>query len=106
MKKILFVTILILILCAGGMLGYINYKKSSTETRVIKYLKTEENVSEEKIDSTEPFLANLPGDRNFMVSVSLKGDQNLYYYYENEDNQIVLESYTDENGYEHVHNAK
>lgn len=102
MKNKFLVVILIILVVAGGIFGYITYQKNNLESSVIEYLTTKEDITEENIVSTESFIANLPGNRNFLVSVKLKNDQNTYYYYKNEDNQIVLESYTDEKGYEHV----
>ncbi|WP_148629505.1 DUF3139 domain-containing protein [Bacillus sp. E214] len=93
-------TVLILLTFIGIGLGYIQYKKSTVEQRIIEYLTTEENISKNDIISSEPFIANLRGDKNWMVSIRLKDDNKTYYYYKNK-NEVILESYV-ENGVEHV----
>ena len=40
---------------------------------VIEYLTVKEDISEESITS-EPFIANLSGDKNWMVSVKIEDD--------------------------------
>ncbi|UNL87484.1 hypothetical protein [Priestia koreensis] len=99
MKKIGIALLVVLILIGAGF-GYVQYKKSSVEKSVIHYLKTEKNLSSDDIISTEPFMANLKGDKNWMVSVKLKDDDKTYYYYKH-NKKVMLESYT-ENGVEHV----
>lgn len=80
--------------------SYIQYKKSSVEQSVNKHLTTAKNISNKDIIYSEPFIANLQGDKNWMVSIKLKDDNKTYYYYENK-NEIILDSY-EENGVEHV----
>ncbi|MCD4838986.1 hypothetical protein LRS37_08875 [Neobacillus sedimentimangrovi] len=80
--------------------SYIQYKKSSVEQSVTKYLTTEKNISKNDIISSKPFIANLQGDKNWMVSIKLKNDDKTYYYYKSK-NKVILESYV-ENGVEHV----
>lgn len=92
--------LLILFIFIGIGFSYIQYKKSSVEQGVIKYLTTEKNILNKDIISSEPFIANLQGYKNWMVSIKLKDDNKTYYYYENK-NEIILESY-EENGVEHV----
>ena len=99
MKKIGIVLIVIVFFVVVGF-GYIHYKKSNVEDSVIEYLTTEKNISEDDIISSEPFIANLKGNKNWMVSIKLKNDDKTYYYYKNND-EIILESYV-ENGIEHV----
>ncbi|OLN23946.1 hypothetical protein BTO30_00515 [Domibacillus antri] len=99
MKKIGTV-LLILFTFIGIGFSYIQYKKSNVEESVIKYLTTEKNISKRDIISSEPFIANLQGDKKWMVSIKLKDDEKTYYYYKNK-NEVVLESYV-ENGVEHV----
>ncbi|MED3623152.1 hypothetical protein [Neobacillus thermocopriae] len=84
MKKIGTV-ILILLIFIGMGFSYIQYKKSNVKKSVTKYLTT---------------VANLPGDKNWMVSIKLKNDDKTYYYYKSK-NKVILESYV-ENGVEHV----
>lgn len=99
MKK-LGTILLILLTFIGSGFGYIQYKKSNVEQNVIDYLTTENNISKSDIISSEPFIANLQGDKNWMVSIQLKDDDKTYYYYKNK-NEVILESYV-ENGVEHV----
>lgn len=75
------------------IIGYVQYKFISSENEVTNYLTVNEGFSEDSID-TEPFIANLEGDKNWMVSVKIKGDSTTYYYYLNDKNKVVLESYT------------
>lgn len=99
MKKIGVILGIILILIGIGF-GYVQYKKSTTENSVIEYLITEKNIPKDDIVSSEPFIANLEGDKNWMVSIKLKNDTKTYFYYKH-NNEIILESYT-ENGREYV----
>ncbi|MTT32837.1 hypothetical protein GMB86_12555 [Terrilactibacillus sp. BCM23-1] len=99
MKKIRTVLLILFILIGIGF-SYIQYKKSNVELSVIKYLTTEKNISNGDIISSEPFIANLQGDKKWMVSIKLKDDDKTYYYYKNKD-KVVLESYV-ENGVERV----
>lgn len=97
-KKGIVVMVLISILIASPF-AYIHYKKTSVEKSVINYLTTEKNISKTDIISSEPFIANLQGDKNWMVSIKLKDDNKTYFYYKSKD-IIILESYV-ENGEEH-----
>lgn len=99
MKKIGMV-LLILFIFIGIGFSYIQYKKSNVEESVIKYLTTEKNISKSDIISSEPFIANLQGDKNWMVSIKLKDDNKTYFYYKSKG-KVILESYT-ENRVEHV----
>ncbi|WP_273126889.1 hypothetical protein [Bacillus weihaiensis] len=99
MKKALAIVLIVLIFIGIGF-SYIQYKKSYVEQRVIEYLTTEKNISRSDIISSEPFIANLQGDKNWMVSIRLKDDDKTYYYYKN-NNKVILESYI-ENAVEHV----
>ncbi|MDM5292334.1 hypothetical protein QUF81_03730 [Peribacillus simplex] len=102
MKKIRYTLLVLLILIGIGFtgFGYIQYKKSNVEDSVIKYLTTEKNLSKKDITSSKPFIANLKGDKNWMVSIKLKNDNKTYFYYKS-NNKIILESYT-EDGVEHA----
>lgn len=90
----------VLIIFIGIGFTYIQYKKSNVEDSVIEYLVTEKNISKDNIISSEPFIANLQGNKNWMVGIKLKNDDRTYYYYKNK-NEVVLESYV-ENGVEYV----
>ncbi|GAB2542470.1 hypothetical protein GCM10026983_11150 [Gracilibacillus alcaliphilus] len=39
-----------------------------------------------------------------MVSIKIENDTNTYFYYKNTDDEIILESYTNENGEENILN--
>ena len=91
MKKVITIFLVLIIFIAGGF-SYIQYKKSDVEESVIDYLTTKENVVWDDIVSSEPFISNLKGDKNWMVSIKLKNDDNTYFYYKT-DNKIILESY-------------
>lgn len=94
------IIIAVLLIFIGIPLGYIQFKKNNVEQHIIEYLTTEENILKSNIISSEPFIANLRGEKNWMVSIKLKDDNKTYYYYKNKNNEVILESYT-ENGVEH-----
>jgi len=80
--------------------GYVQYKHASTENAVRDYLFVSEGLSMDSVE-TDPFIANLQGHKNWMVSVKIEGDPKTYYYFVNDEEQVVLESYV-ENGVENV----
>lgn len=86
MKKILIAVAVIAI----GVTAYIQGKQYIARAEVKEYLEAEgADVSE--LDS---FIANLSGDKNYMVAVELNGDEGHYYYYYDRDKEkVVLESY-------------
>ncbi|WP_026683367.1 DUF3139 domain-containing protein [Heyndrickxia coagulans] len=100
-KKILIMIILIIIV-VGSSFAFIYYKKSSTKNSVVEYLTTEKNIPKKNIIQSKPFIANLKGNKNYMVSVKLKNDNKTYYYYK-DNGKVILESYV-KNGKEHVIN--
>lgn len=91
---------LILLLLIGIVFGYIQFKLLNVEKSVMEYLTNEKDISKNDIISSDSFIANLEGDKNWMVSIKLKDDDKTYYYYKS-TGEIILESYT-ENGVEHV----
>lgn len=91
---------LILLLLVGIVFGYNQFKMLNVEKSVMEHLTNEKNISEDEIISSESFIANLEGDKNWMVSIKIKDDDKTYYYYKSKG-EIILESYT-ENGVEHV----
>ena len=99
MKKIGTILLVLFIFIAIGF-SYIQYKKSDVEDKVIEYLTTEKNISKDDIISSEPFISNLKGNKNWMISIKLRNDDKTYYYYKN-NHKIVLESYV-KNGVENV----
>ena len=96
MKKI-GIRLFILIILLGSVFFYL---KHDLEQDVIDYLIEEKNVDKGDIIVSDSFISNLPGSKNYMVSIKLKNDNRTYRYYR-KDGQIILESYT-ENGREHV----
>ncbi|MGG0473745.1 hypothetical protein ABEY96_16305 [Priestia aryabhattai] len=93
MKKIIII-ILSLVIAIGSVSVYINYKKYSSKVAVENYLMHEKNINKKTIEKLEPFIANLQGDKKWLVYVKLRGDDKKYYYYkDNKDNKVVLESY-------------
>ncbi|GIO21448.1 hypothetical protein [Oceanobacillus sp. J11TS1] len=99
MKKIIWIIILII---GIGISGYFFCAKNNLENDVIEHVMVEKNIPKENIVSSKAFVANLPGVRNYMVSIKIENDTNTYFYYKNKNDEIILESYTDENGEEHV----
>lgn len=82
--------------------GYVQYKFNSTEKAVIECLTVQEQLPRDSFH-TETFIANLPGSRNWMVSVRTEDERKVYYYYLNGEGRLVLESVT-VNGSENVLN--
>ncbi|WP_404408044.1 hypothetical protein [Jeotgalibacillus malaysiensis] len=99
MKKAGVILLLLVLLSATGF-GFMKAVQASVEKSVIEYLITEKNISEDEILVSEPFIANLPGEKNWMVGIRLKNDEKTYYYYRS-NGEVLLESYS-ENGIETV----
>lgn len=83
-----------MILVACGF-GYVKYQQYTVENAVIKYLKTDKAIPSEKIN-TEPFIANMSGNKNWMVKVKIEGDSKVYSYYKNKEGKVVLDSYIED----------
>lgn len=92
MKKfVIFLGIVILI--GLSIFGYIETKKYLVKNDVHTYLLKEKNIKEADIEVLDPFVANLDGDKNWLVYVKIKNDSKKYYYYKNSDtDRILLES--------------
>lgn len=88
-SKILIVVLLVIAL----VIGYVSYKKNSVKIAVENYLETELGIEEQDIIESTPIVANLSGDKNWLVFIKLKNDPKGYYYYKHKD-EIILESYT------------
>lgn len=102
-KKRIYTTLTIfVIIIIGGWSLYIDSKKEQLEEMVYKHLVEDKQVPKNEIMSVTAFNANLPKEKNYLVSVKLMNDANTYYYYRKSNGSIVLESYTDENREEHV----
>jgi ABC-type phosphate transport system substrate-binding protein len=100
--KVIYKFLLCLVSIIITAIGYVQYKFITTENEVMEYLTVNEKHQEESI-KTKPFIANLSGDKNWMVSVMIKEDNKKYYYYLNDEGKVVLESIV-ENGTENVIN--
>jgi hypothetical protein len=85
-----------------GAIGIYQFKMYTVEQAVLEHLITEEKIPEDRILKTEGFIANLPGERNWMVSVKLKEEEKTYYFFKDKNDQVILESYV-LNGYETVY---
>lgn len=93
-KKTIIGGFLAVVVIVAGVTAYIQGKHYVTRKEVKEYLTGAEGYSEADIVELESFMANLPGDRNWMVSVGLKGEKGLYsYYYDREQDKVVLESH-------------
>ena len=102
-KKRIYTTLTIfVIIIIGGWSLYIDSKKEQLEEMVYEHLVEDKQVPKNEIMSVTAFNANLPKDKNYLVSVKLMNDPNTYYYYRLSNGSIALESYTDENRLEHV----
>ena len=86
MKKIL----ITLAVIAVGITAYIQGKQYIAREEVKDYLEAEGA----EVADVDSFIANLSGDKNWMVVVDLKGDEgHYYYYYDRSKEKVVLESY-------------
>ncbi|MBM7717704.1 hypothetical protein JOC94_004735 [Bacillus thermophilus] len=104
MLKKIGITLLILLVLSLGVFGYITYKKNEVKSAVEDYLIKEEQIKREDILTLEPFIANLSGDKKYLVFVQIKDDEKRYYYFKDtKKNKVLLESYI-LNGKEHVVN--
>ena len=86
MKKIL----ITLAVIAVGITAYIQGKQYIAREEVKDYLEAEGA----EVADVDSFIANLSGDKNWMVVVELQGDEgHYYYYYDRANKKVVLESY-------------
>lgn len=94
MKKYL-IFILVVLIGIGSVVGYITYKQYSVRKAVENYLIDEQNTDKGNIEELDSFIANLSGDKNWLVYVKIKGDDKKYYYYKDRKaEKVLLESYT------------
>lgn len=83
----------IVILIGLSIFGYIETKKYLVKNDVHTYLLKGKNIKEADIEALDSFVANLDGDKNWLVYVKIKNDPKKYYYYKNSDtDRILLES--------------
>lgn len=99
MKKRYLIPIICILLVSAGF-GYVEFRKLNVEASVTHYLTTEKNIAKSDIVSSEPFIANLRGDKNWMVAIKLKDDAKTYQYYKS-NGKVILESYV-ENDQVHI----
>ena len=93
-KKVLIAGATAVLLIVAGVTAYIQGKQYVTRKEVKNYL-TEEGYNKSDIVELDSFIANLSGDKNWMVVVELQEDAgHYYYYYDRSKKQVVLESYT------------
>lgn len=93
-KKAIIGGLIAVIVVVAGVTAYIQGKHYVTRKEVKSYL-TEEGYNESDIVEMDSFLANLSGDKNWMVVVELQDDAGHYYYYYDRDKEkVILESYT------------
>ena len=98
MKKIL----ITLAVIAVGITAYIQGKQYIAREEVKDYLEAEGA----EVANVDSFIANLSGDKNWMVVVELQGDEgHYYYYYDRANKKVVLESYI-LNGVEYAEKAE
>lgn len=80
---------------AACLFGYVSYKEQTAKRAIKEYFINEKYIDPDDIETLEPFIANLPGDRNWMVYVKLKDDKKHYSYYKDrKKDKVVLESYS------------
>lgn len=93
-KKAVIGGITAFVVIVAGITAYIQGKQYIARKEVKNYL-TEEGHAESDIKKLDSFIANLSGDKNWMVVVDLQGDEgHYYYYYDRAEEKVVLESYT------------
>ena len=99
--KVILLFVILLILVIASTFAYNKYKMKTLEEDVFEYVIKEKKVSENDLTGGA-YYSKLQGDKKYLVDVKIKGDPNIYAYYRTKNNQIKLESYTDENRVEHV----
>lgn len=97
MKKVLLV-VGILAFIGLGVYQYVQYKLFIVEKTTETYLKSEKNLTEDnyKVDG---FIANLSGNKNWMASVQIKGEDFTSFYFLNDDGELELESTSDQTSF-------
>ena len=93
-KKAIVGGVIAVVVIIVGVTSYIQGKHYVTRKEVKEYLVQHEGYVESDIEDMDSFLANLPGDQNWMVSVGIKGKKgHYYYYYDREQDRVVFDSY-------------
>ena len=92
-RKTLIGGVIAAVVLVGGITAYIQGKHYVTRKEVKEHLTQNEGIAAADIEDCDSFIANLPGDRNWMVSVGIKGEKgHYYYYYDREQGKVALES--------------
>ena len=93
-RKAIIGSLVAIIAIVIGITSYIQGKHYVTRNEVKDYLLEEKGIAETDIVELDSFIANLSGDRNWLIFVELKGDKgHYYYYYDRDKNKVFLESY-------------
>ena len=93
-KKAVIGGVMAVILLAAGITAYVQGKQYVARKEVKEHLAAE-GYSKSDIVELDSFVANLSGDKNWMVVVELQKDAgHYYYYYDRANKKVVLESYT------------
>lgn len=93
-KRALIGSLTAVIVIVVGVTVYIQGKQYVAKKEVKSYLAAE-GYDESDIVEIDSFMANLSGDKNWMVVVELQKDAgHYYYYYDRAEDKVVLESYT------------
>lgn len=91
-KKALLGGVIAVLLVVTGVTAYIQGKQYTTKQEVKKHLETEGYASD--IVVLDSFVANLSGDKNWMVEVESQSTPgHYYYYYDRAKEKVILESY-------------
>ena len=94
-KKAVIASLAAVIVVVAGITAYIQGKQYIAREEVKEYL-VAEGYNESDIVELDSFIANLSGDKNWMVVVELQEDAGYYYYYyyDRANDKVILESYT------------
>lgn len=85
--------VLIILIFVVVAFSYFSYKKCEVRIAVEDYLYEELGLSEKEVLGITPNTPNLLGDKHWMAYVKLKDDKKGYFYYKNEKDEVLLESY-------------
>ena len=103
LKKTIIRSLVVIMAIVIGITAYIQGKHHVTRSEVKDYLLEDKGVAETDIVELDSFIANLSGDKNWLVVVELKGDKGHYfYYYDRDKNKVILETYVLD-GFEYSH---
>ncbi|WP_180349920.1 DUF3139 domain-containing protein [Bacillus sp. D386] len=93
-KKTLIRVLIAIVIIIAGAVAYVQGKHYVTRKEVKNYLLNEEGYSESDITEMQSVTANLQGDKNWLVLITVKGDKGrYYYYYDRDEDKVLLETY-------------